>query len=122
LGFSGSALKQALEAAGLCGRVGVLEEKPSCVLLYCEKVEDGAGFLVAFSSTDGYVYAKIAPEQAVPAHMWHCSDVYYTPYGLYAFANSVEEVVSKLKSKLGLLRAQARLAYERLAATGEGGF
>jgi hypothetical protein len=120
--FKASELKEILDKSSLCERTGILEEKPSCILLYCEKSKDGASFLVAFSSFNGYIYAKIAPEQAIPAHMWHCNDVYYTPYGLYIFAKSAEEIVAKLSSKLKMLKAQAKLAYERLAATGEGGF
>ena len=108
--------------SSICRKSGVIEEKPNCILAFCETGRDGLNLVIAFSEAEGKVYAKAVPEQAIPAHMWHCSDVFYTPYGLYAYSDTLEGVVEKINAKLKLLEAQARLAYERLAATGEGGF
>ena len=111
-----------LSANGICKKAGVIEEKGECKLVYCEAGVDGPNILIALSTYDGFIYAKAVPEHAIPAHMWHCSDIYYTPYGLYMFARDEDELIEKIKSKLKLLKAQSRLAAERMSAIEEGGF
>ena len=111
-------LKRLLVSRGLCERVAAAEETGECILLYCKSSR--LPLLIAVSSYSGWVYAKAVPEQLVPAYMWHCSDIFYNPYGQYAFAKTVEELAEKLASKERLLRAQARLGLERKMATGMG--
>ena len=99
------------EVAG-CSKVGVVEEKPGCILLYCD---GGDGILVAVFEHNSWVYAKAVAEGSIKPYMWHCSELLYTPYGVYAFSKSLEELVKKLAAKKPLVLGQLRLALERLA-------
>ncbi len=102
-------------AGSVCSKVVEVERSGECLLLYCR---NDPNLVIAVAEHNGWIYIKAVPEQGLPAHMWHCDQVYYTPYGVYAFARRVEDVVEKLRSKLGLLKAIARLAEERAAAMG----
>ncbi|NOZ88294.1 MAG: hypothetical protein GXO15_00010 [Crenarchaeota archaeon] len=107
------ALEPLARAAG-CEKLVEVEETGECLLLYCKG--GSPPLLIALSRYDGWLYLKAVPEQLVPAYMWHCSDIFYNPYGQYAFARSVEELAERLKSKRRLLLAQLRLGLERRAA------
>ncbi|ABM80233.1 hypothetical protein [Hyperthermus butylicus] len=117
--MAASGLRQLLISSGLCSKAVAVEETSSCTLLFCES---RVNMLIAFSTYDDWVYIKAVPELAVQPHMWHCNEVYYTPYGLYAFAKSHRELIEKLKAKQHLLAAQHKLAIERLSAIEEAGF
>ncbi len=106
------AVRKLLKERGMCSKIGVVEEKPGCTLLYCD---GGDGVLIAVSEHDGWVYVKMVAEGSVKPYMWHCDELLYTPYGVYAFARGVDELVSKLVSKKRLVLGQLRLALERLA-------
>ena len=71
--------------------------------------------LIALGVHDGWVYAKIALGDAVPPRAWSCSNIFYTPYGLYAFATCLEELVEKIAAKQPRLAAQAKVLEEALS-------
>ena len=110
-------VRELLEERGVCSKTVELERSGECLLLACRR--DGATILIAVAEHGGWVYAKLVPEEGLPGHMWHCDQVYYTPYGVYAFARSAEELVERVRGKLGLAQAIARLAAERAAAGAE---
>ena len=98
---------------GICSRVLLAEESPDCMLAYCQRRE-GPDLLVALAQAPtGHIYAKTAPEPLIPAHLWHCNNVFMTPYGLYSFAETPNELIEKIKAKQKLLKAQYRLAKQR---------
>jgi len=105
-------LRRVMKDKGLCTKVGVVEEKPGCVLLYCD---GGDGVLVAVFEHGEWVYAKMVAEGSVKPYMWHCNELLYVPYGVYVFAKGLDELVEGLGRKKGLVLAQLRLALERLA-------
>jgi len=107
--------KEALLKSGFCGKAVVAEEGGECVLYYCDR---SLPLLIAFSTYGNWVYAKLVAERLVRPYMWHCSDVFFNPYGLYVFARSLEELVEKFKAKEKLLVAQASLGVMRLAKIG----
>ncbi len=107
-----------LTEAGLCDKVVEVERSGECRLLVCRR--GGSAVVVAVVGYGGWVYAKVVPEEGLPGHMWHCDQVFYTPYGVYAFARSPGELVEKVRAKMRLVEAVSRLAAERAAATGAG--
>ncbi len=109
-----SMLAKLLQEKGVCSSTVELESSGECILYACRG--GGRVTLVVVSRHKDWVYAKAVPEEGLPAHMWHCDQVYYTPYGLYVFGKTVEEVAEKLSAKLKLLNAIAKLAAERAAA------
>ena len=112
-------LRQLLLSRAICSKAIAVESSGLCTLLFCESK---INILIAFSTYNSWVYIKAVPELAVQPHMWHCNEVYYTPYGLYVFAKNLEELVEKLESKQHLLVAQYKLAIERLSAVEDAGF
>ncbi|KSW11385.1 hypothetical protein CF15_00525 [Pyrodictium occultum] len=109
-------LADTLKKTGVCRKVVEVEESSECILLYCS---DEDGMLIAAASYYDWVYAKTVAEGAIKPHMWHCSDVFYTPYGLYSFSKNVEELARKIAEKKPLVYAQMRMALEKLAAVEE---
>lgn len=105
-------LAKLLTDAGVYDKVSVYETSAECVMLTARK-EDRL-HLIALAEHDGWVYAKIAPADALPGASWSCNNVFYTPYGLYAFARSVEELAEKIAAKQARLRAQERILEEAL--------
>ncbi len=103
-----------LREKGFCSKTGIVDSTPECGLLVCSKGEDV--YLVAIAAYGEWLYARITPEYGLPPDKWYCSHVYYTPYGLYVFEKSLEQLVSRLMGKERRVKAIARLAYER--ATG----
>jgi hypothetical protein len=110
--MSAELLVEELKKTGTCSKVVVVESSGGCSLIYCGN-EDG--ILIAVASYYDWVYAKAAAEGSLKPHMWHCSEVFYTPYGVYSFAKSVEELARKIAEKKPIVYAQMRLALERLA-------
>ncbi len=110
-----SELKEVLLRSGFCEKAMVAEEGGECVLYYCDR---SLPLLIAFSTYRNWVYAKLVAERLVKPYMWHCSDVFFNPYGFYVFARSLEELVEKFKAKEKLLVAQTSLGVERLAKMG----
>lgn len=109
---------EALVRRGVCAKATRVEEAPECTLVYCRG--SGVGdLLVAIAAHGDWLYAKTVPESLVKPYMWHCSDVFYNPYGLYSFERSVDALAEKIRGKLPRLRAQERLAHHRLAGLGE---
>lgn len=74
-----------------------------CILLV---VEVGGGVylisIVEGGLTNNYV-GKVVPSAKV--FTWDCSEVEYSPYGLYALASSGGELISKIVNKLQLIMA-----------------
>ncbi len=105
-----SAATSMLKEHGICEKAATVEETAECRLVACESKRL---FLIAFSEYIDWVYAKIIPEYGLPLDKWHCGYVYYTPYGLYVFAKSLDELVRKIGAKMRLLNAIAKLAAER---------
>lgn len=99
---------------GLCSKVVPVEETGECLLFYCRGAFGAFDLLVAVSWYRDWVYAKTVPEELVKPYMWHCSDVFYNPYGLYTFSRSLDGLVKGIASKERLMRAQLRLAKARL--------
>lgn len=109
---------EALARAGVCAKATRVEETPECILVYCRG--SGAGdLLVAIAAHGDWLYAKAVPESLVKPYMWHCSDIFYNPYGLYSFERTADALAEKLRGKLPRLRAQERLAHHRLAGLAE---
>jgi len=109
---SAESLVEELRKAGACGKAVEIESGSECSLIYCG---DGDGVLIAVASYYDWIYAKTVAEGSLKPHLWHCSEVFYTPYGLYSFAKSVKELVQKIAAKKPIVYAQMRLALERLA-------
>ncbi|MET1128393.1 MAG: hypothetical protein ABWW70_03650 [Thermoproteota archaeon] len=107
-----------LTAKGVCRKLVVVEREGGCTLAYCDRK---VPVLVAVGEQGGWLHAKIIAEQLVKPHMWHCSDVLFTPYGLYAFAEDAEELAEKIQGKLQLARAQSLIAIDRLFSAGDEG-
>ena len=107
--------KEVLLRSGFCKKAMVAEEGSECVLYYCDR---SLPLLIAFSTYENWVYAKLVAERLVKPYMWHCSDVFFNPYGLYVFARSLEELVEKFRAKEKLLVAQTRLGVEKLTKMG----
>ncbi len=104
-------LRDALEGS-IYEKVVVDNVGPECAVLVAKRRD--TLHLIAFSVADGWLYAKIALGDAVPARAWSCSNIFYTPYGLYAFATSLEGLVRKIAAKQPRLDAQAKLLEEAL--------
>lgn len=105
-------LAEELRKTGACSKIVEVESSGECSLLYCG---DEDGILIAVASYYDWVYAKMVAEGSLKPHMWHCSEVFYTPYGLYSFARDVGELARKIAGKKPVVYAQMRLALERLA-------
>lgn len=110
--FSANELRRLIKDRGMCAKIGVVEEKPGCTLLYCD---GGDGVLIAVFENGEWVYAKMVAEGSIKPYMWHCNELLYVPYGVYVFARGLEELVAKLAQRKRLVLAQLRLALERLA-------
>ncbi len=93
---------------GMCKRVTVVDEAPSCSLLACE-YERGRLWLIAYAEYQGRPYVKVVPESCL-AGSWSCSNVFYTPYGVYVFATSLEELVRRIEEKKPRLVLAEKLA------------
>jgi len=102
---------QALVSRGFCEKALMVEETASCGLIYCKR---GTPLLIAVAEHNDWVYAKAVAESVMQPHMWHCAYVFYNPYGLYSFAESIEELAAKIEAKVRHVEAQAKLAQERL--------
>ncbi|RUM47361.1 MAG: hypothetical protein DSY37_02960 [Hyperthermus sp.] len=92
---------------GFCDKVVVVEESGSCSLVYCG---GRLPLLLALAKWNEWFYVKAVAEKIVAAHMWHCSDIFYNPYGVYVFRTGEDEVVDALREKEKYIVAQARLA------------
>jgi hypothetical protein len=109
-------LEEALTRLGVCQKLVEIERTGECRLLVCKR--QTTNLVIALASYSTWVYAKMVPEEGLPGHMWHCDQVFYTPYGLYAFAHTLDELARKIQEKTAMLEAIARLAAERAAAMG----
>ncbi|MEM1655986.1 MAG: hypothetical protein QXL33_03425 [Sulfolobaceae archaeon] len=45
----------------------------------------------------GYYYFKVMKAEAIE---WNCTSILYYPYGLFGFARSKEELISKINEKI----------------------
>ncbi|AEM37929.1 hypothetical protein Pyrfu_0057 [Pyrolobus fumarii 1A] len=105
-------LAELLTAKGVYEKVLVDNVTGECAVLVAKR---GATLhLIALSTHNDWVYAKIALSDAVPLRAWSCSNIFYTPYGLYAFAHTLDELADKIAGKQDRLEAQARILEEAL--------
>ncbi len=107
-------LSTLLRESGVYEKIVVESATGDCVLLVAKRGEDL--HLIALAAYGDWLYAKIAHSDALPTTAWTCSNVYYTPYGLYAFAKSLEELAEKIRGKQERLEAQRRLLEKALEA------
>ncbi len=95
------------ESLKLLGATKVKKIKQrECTLLVVEI--EGEIYLISLAKggmTDNYV-CKIVPSTKVSN--WSCTDLEYSPYGLYVLANNVNALVSKVVNKLQLLMLSPR--------------
>ena len=105
-------LAELLTGLGVYDKVTVYESSAECVLLTARR--GNTLHRMALARHEDWIYAKVAPADALQAASWSCSNLYYTPYGLYAFARSVEELAEKIAAKQARLRAQERILEEAL--------
>jgi len=100
-----------LKQKHFCDKASVEQKSSECTLIVC--VKRGNLYLISLSSYRDWLYARIVPEYGMPVGGWTCSQTYYTPYGLYVFSKSIDELVEKMKKKEKMLEAIARLAFEK---------
>jgi len=105
-------LVELLKEKGVCRRAALVEEGAECSLVAC--VADNYTILLAAVSLPETRYVKAVPEDCIPPDMWACNTLFYTPYGLYAYGDTWEVVVEKLRSKLRRLDLQLRECRERM--------
>ncbi|MET1102215.1 MAG: hypothetical protein ABWW69_07065 [Pyrodictiaceae archaeon] len=110
-------LKKILEEKGVCRSLVEVERGGSCILYACKR-GDKPLVLIAVANHNDWVYARLVPELGAPPDYWHCNYIYYTPYGLYAFARSLEELVEKIAGKIRHVDAIGILAAERSGIKG----
>ncbi len=105
-------LAELLTSKRVYEKVSVYEAGGECTLLTARRGD--TLHLIAVARHDDWIYAKVAPADALQGASWSCSNLYYTPYGLYSFAHSVEELAEKIAAKQARLRAQERILEEAL--------
>lgn len=76
------------------------QEFEKCYLFVVE-VQDEV-FLIGAWRSERVLYAKITPATSVPMR-WSCRDLEYTPIGLYAFAESPQELANHIVMKFPLV-------------------
>ena len=109
-------LAELLTGLGVYEKVVLHETGAECIVLVAKRGE--RLHVIALSRHDDWIYAKVAHADAIPSAHWTCNNIYYTPYGLYAFATSVEELAEKIAAKQERLEAQARILEKALREAG----
>ena len=109
-------LAELLKAMGVYERVVVASRGAECIILEAARGE--ALHVIALAARDDWVYAKLAPVEALGYSTPTCDRLYYNPYGLYAFAKSVEALAEKIAAKQARLAAQQRLVQKVLERSG----
>ncbi len=109
-------LAELLRAMGVYDRVVVAATGAECVVL--EAARGRTLHVIAVAVRDDWVYAKMVPAAALGYSTPSCDRIYYNPYGLYAFAKSLEALAEKMAAKQARLAAQERLVQKVLERTG----
>jgi len=91
----------------LCRKAIVYSGTSTCTTIACKRKDKDDILLLAVAMHNNYMYAKMVPEK-VHQLEWSCSNIFYNPCGLYAFAENVRELVRKLEEKTKLIEAIAR--------------
>lgn len=84
----------------------VISRKYEDCELYVASRDDSEYLIVIFERSSkekegsGYYYFKI---MRAGAFEWNCETILYYPYGLFGFARSKEELISKISEKLARL-------------------
>ncbi|ABU81297.1 hypothetical protein [Ignicoccus hospitalis] len=80
------------------------EDLGDCVACYYKKGEE-LYTIVIKEGLKGY-FAKVVPFHKLPP-AFTCSSAFLVPYGLYAFAEDLDELADKVKEKLELVRTSS---------------
>ena len=86
----------------LCRKAIIYSETPTCTTIACKRKDKDDILLLAVSTYNNYIYAKMVPEKLQQLE-WNCSNIFHNPYGLYAFAENIRELVRKLVEKIRLV-------------------
>ena len=91
----------------LCRKAIVYSETSACIVIVCRRRDEDDMLLLAVATHNNYIYAKMVPEKTHKFE-WVCSNIFYNPCGLYAFAENVGELVRKLEEKIEMVEAMTR--------------
>lgn len=87
-------MKILLEKSGFM-KVYTVYENPICTLFLVVYNENQ--YLVAVVKGERSIYSKVVPADTLIEIYWKCEYViYYTPQGLYAFADNINDLVNKV--------------------------
>jgi len=100
-----------LKDEGACRHAALIEEGVECSLIAC-RINDSTILLAAVALPDKR-YVKAVPEDCIPSTMWSCNALFYTPYGVYVYADTWHDVARRLKEKTERLMAQERICLEK---------
>jgi len=92
--ISYSDVREALQRANI-SKATLLAQEMECILLMIEV--HGRSFVLALYEGERSLYAKIVPQEKILNP--NCTSILYEPHGLYAFADSLNELISRAIDK-----------------------
>ena len=97
-----------LRLRGYVSKALVWRSSSRCEIIALKRDEELYAVVVA-RDREGRLYSKIVPGSSTVSLM-ECSELLYSPWGLYVFAGDVEGIVSGIAGKLERVARQGREA------------
>ena len=96
-------VKELLKSLG--AKKCVVRREYGCTVFIAEFQHDVILVTLTTGSFGAKYVSKIVPSSKLRTVTWSCDEVKYSPHGLYVIALSDDELLSKIKEKVGKVKA-----------------